>query len=210
VFCPVCKFEYRDGFTKCSDCGADLVERLPENNPSNQPAIAASELLWSGDSSLIANIVGEFLEASEIRFDDEEVEFAKLRRTGLPPVFKIWISPADHEAAHKSLNEALRYIEEQDRLEADREEADAASADSRQNDSVEFNLEDFNLDEATHQVWSGADSDLKEMIVASLQGIGIGCVADEADGNFTLRVDPTAETRAKEIVREIVEQTPPE
>jgi hypothetical protein len=48
------------------------------------------------------------------------------------------------------------------------------------------------------------------MIVASLRGIGIGCVADEADGNFTPRVDPAAEARAKEIVREIVEQTPPE
>jgi hypothetical protein len=31
MFCPKCKTEYRDGFYKCADCGADLVaERSPE------------------------------------------------------------------------------------------------------------------------------------------------------------------------------------
>ncbi len=30
MFCPKCKTEYRPGFTRCADCGSDLVERLPE------------------------------------------------------------------------------------------------------------------------------------------------------------------------------------
>ncbi|MFC1724102.1 putative signal transducing protein [candidate division KSB1 bacterium] len=30
-FCPNCKYEYRDGFKKCSDCGTDLVDELPEH-----------------------------------------------------------------------------------------------------------------------------------------------------------------------------------
>ena len=30
MFCPKCKAEYRPGFTRCSDCGVDLVDRLPE------------------------------------------------------------------------------------------------------------------------------------------------------------------------------------
>ncbi len=30
MFCPQCKTEYRPGFTRCADCGAELVERLPE------------------------------------------------------------------------------------------------------------------------------------------------------------------------------------
>jgi ribosomal protein L40E len=29
MFCPVCKAEYRSGFTSCSDCGIDLVEVAP-------------------------------------------------------------------------------------------------------------------------------------------------------------------------------------
>jgi hypothetical protein len=29
MFCPQCKAEYRVGFTRCSDCGIDLVDHLP-------------------------------------------------------------------------------------------------------------------------------------------------------------------------------------
>jgi hypothetical protein len=29
MFCPKCKSEYRDGFYKCTDCGADLVAEQP-------------------------------------------------------------------------------------------------------------------------------------------------------------------------------------
>jgi len=29
MYCPRCKTEYRDGFYKCADCGADLVAEQP-------------------------------------------------------------------------------------------------------------------------------------------------------------------------------------
>ena len=29
MFCPVCKVEYRSGFSRCADCDAELVEALP-------------------------------------------------------------------------------------------------------------------------------------------------------------------------------------
>lgn len=32
MFCPNCKAEYRDGFTKCSDCNVELVYELPEES----------------------------------------------------------------------------------------------------------------------------------------------------------------------------------
>jgi hypothetical protein len=30
MFCPCCKSEYREGFTKCADCEVPLVDVLPE------------------------------------------------------------------------------------------------------------------------------------------------------------------------------------
>lgn len=30
MFCPKCKSEYRPGFTRCAECGVELVDRLPE------------------------------------------------------------------------------------------------------------------------------------------------------------------------------------
>jgi hypothetical protein len=211
MFCPVCKSEYRDGFTKCSDCGVDLVNRLPERSPApGETDSSATELLWSGDSSLTASIIGEFLEAEKIPFDDEEVEFGKLRQSG-PSVFKIWIRPGDHIAAKQSLNEALRYIEQQDKLEEAREAAEestAARPDAEENKP--YDLETFDPDQAIDPVWSGSDSDMKEMVIASLHEVGIGSAAEEAGGKFTIRVEPHAEARAKEIIHEIVEQIPPE
>jgi uncharacterized membrane protein len=32
MFCPLCKAEYREGFTRCSSCDALLVDFLPQND----------------------------------------------------------------------------------------------------------------------------------------------------------------------------------
>ncbi len=32
-FCPNCQIEYRDGFTRCTDCDIDLVPALPRESP---------------------------------------------------------------------------------------------------------------------------------------------------------------------------------
>jgi hypothetical protein len=37
MFCPQCKSEYRFGFTRCSDCGLVLVDRMPADIPAVTP-----------------------------------------------------------------------------------------------------------------------------------------------------------------------------
>jgi len=70
--------------------------------------------------------------------------------------------------------------------------------------------EEFFADEATAEVWSGADVEIEEMLVACLHENGIGCVVDDASEPVKICVMPSAEARAKQIVREVVEATPPE
>ena len=36
MFCPKCKAEYREGFSRCADCGIDLV---PELSPEPEPSV---------------------------------------------------------------------------------------------------------------------------------------------------------------------------
>jgi hypothetical protein len=51
---------------------------------------------------------------------------------------------------------------------------------------------------------------MAQSIDVCLREVGIGCVVNETPGNFNVCVERASEIRAKEIIREIVEQTPPE
>lgn len=52
MFCPVCGDEYQPGFTRCSQCNADLVEQLP-SAPEPAP-FELTTVLETGDQSLVA------------------------------------------------------------------------------------------------------------------------------------------------------------
>jgi hypothetical protein len=69
--------------------------------------------------------------------------------------------------------------------------------------------ENYDPDEATAEVWSGDDADTKDMLVASLRENGIGSEVS-GNGEFQIRAMPSAEPRAREIIREVIEATPPQ
>lgn len=69
---------------------------------------------------------------------------------------------------------------------------------------------DWHPGDATTEIWSGDDSWLGNMIAASLRENQMYCRRDAAEGRYTVFVLPAEEDRAREIVREIVEGTPPE
>jgi hypothetical protein len=71
-------------------------------------------------------------------------------------------------------------------------------------------VEDFDPDDATAQVWSGGDQETADYLKMSLEGVGIGCVLRPDGGQFRVFVLPASESRAKEVVHEVVEGTPPQ
>jgi hypothetical protein len=211
VFCPICKSEYRVGFTKCSDCESDLVDSLPEPIPTNAPRdIVPSELLWSGEDLEESQAITEFLEESKIQFEEGEARGGAMKFSG-PTIYKIWIKPGDRAAAQRAVTEAIRYVEERNQQEALREEQDAAVPEAADRvGSQEFDLSEFDPDETTEIVWKGENPDIKDMLLASLREIGIGSVVNDSGGQFSLGVERDSVSRAKEIVREVIDQTPPE
>ena len=42
MFCPVCKVEYRSGFSRCADCDVDLVEELSPSPPEKNADISVA------------------------------------------------------------------------------------------------------------------------------------------------------------------------
>jgi len=44
MFCPICKVEYRSGFTRCTDCDVDLVEELPTELPEKNTDTSIADM----------------------------------------------------------------------------------------------------------------------------------------------------------------------
>ena len=63
MYCPNCKTEYREGFTRCSDCAADLVSELPTAGAD----IELVNVFETGNPALIAVV--------ESLLDDEGIDF---------------------------------------------------------------------------------------------------------------------------------------
>lgn len=118
MFCPVCKAEYRPGFTHCSDCDVDLVTHLPVQVPTNAPGQQAADtqdvpadehgnlLLWSGVDPRLYDAICNALDASQIAHTDTEHEF------GLPSlgqkVLLVWVNPRDWTTASAIADQALK------------------------------------------------------------------------------------------------------
>lgn len=87
------------------------------------------------------------------------------------------------------------------------EPPDECSSDTPESDSLGA---DIYPEDATSEVWSGVDTPMAQDIKACLAENRIACVISEEGGKHRVLVLPADETRAKEIVREIVEESPPQ
>jgi len=242
MFCPICKLEYRAGFTHCNDCDVPLVASLSDvpvhtNAPQNPDA---AEVLWTGTDSAISTAIAEALDAAEISYHEH------VRQVGLlpgmtQPVYLIMIHARDHNAAQTALENARLALtgpqagSDSFASDLDRDagavnplnfgrrvynrvptEGDA-STEGGDDDSGESDepipddiIEDFDPDEATAAVWSGANADMRNVLISCLRENGIGCAVDDSGAEHHILVMPSSEKRAKEIIREVVEASPPE
>jgi hypothetical protein len=208
MFCPVCKAEYREGFTRCSDCEVPLVSRL--SSPESGDSSESPELLWSGTDGGIFARLTEALHEAEIPYNDEQTG-ARLIYSSAHTPLQVWTLKGNHDAAQAMFDSVVgsEALPEETDAELDAQENELPEEPS--GPQVDDLVENFDPHEATMEVWHGEDGDLADMIRVSLRENGIGCVLD----NFTpplhrLSVYPSDKLRAREIIREIIEATPPE
>lgn len=69
MFCPLCRTEYRPGFTRCADCEVALVETSPEGSGG---ALTESDLevAWCGGDPVADSRVRDALESAGIEFSE--------------------------------------------------------------------------------------------------------------------------------------------
>jgi hypothetical protein len=226
MFCPKCKAEYRAGFTECSDCGERLVERLDASVPTNRPRNAGGpELLWSGTDAGMSELIIDELDQAGIP------HHSQMRDVGLlpglsQPVTAIFIPGVHHDAAHAALEAARRESESGTQMGAQKpgeatssseagsagtsdEVLDADDETDHASSEEELGSENYDPDQATTEVWFGDDADTKDMLIASLRENGIESEV-AGNGEFRIRVMPSAESRAREIIHEVTDATPPQ
>jgi hypothetical protein len=225
MFCPQCKAEYRQGFTHCTDCDVDLVEELssgpksrvglahnqtPEEGTSDWGAI---RMVWEEDNDTeCADSCRELLKEG-VRYDVKQSITSRNQGMRVDWKYQIQVSAVDYERARK----ALGYEEEGDtELSGDADpdpEIELPASDDLSVEDVrgDWNPRGWYPENATQEVWSGNPIERGSVVEMSLKENRINYrVAMESDELKRVFVMPEDESRAREIVREIVEGNPPE
>lgn len=108
MFCPNCQTEYRPGFYKCADCGAALVDELPEeaeleDEIEYDPDVKFVEVLRTNSFTDIA-VIKSILDGSEIHYYINGETVASLHF--IQPMVLMVVEEEAEEAAEllKSLN----------------------------------------------------------------------------------------------------------
>ncbi len=210
MYCPQCKAEYRQGFTRCADCDVDLVYERPasasgpgetggrEENPDD-PFCS----FWRGDDPRIHAELCELL-------NEEGIPHKTVRREdhlfnmNTKSAFETGIPFSQFEKAEAAIRDAYGSQKEEPESAATAapEERDAEQS---ENNSTDWDPTNWNPREATLGVWSSEQSYPGEMIVMALRENQIHARFEKVDGRNSIFVLPEDETRAREIVKEVVE-----
>ena len=213
MFCPKCEVEYRPGFMRCSDCEVDLVGVLPEEDLSSDEALTT---LWECADRTECVGVCRDLRSADIRYHVDEIPYEKTAKMGVNWRYRILISRNDLDRAKEVLNiDAPQNTipssdaEDEEIVDPTVELADAGLPLTVEPERRDRYLDPWYPEDATVEVWSQDAEDLSSGIERSLDAnyIHCRCDSDESSGK-KIFVQPEDEAFAREIVREIVEDTP--
>jgi hypothetical protein len=205
MFCPQCRAEYRDGFTRCADCDINLVGQLPE--PDGAVSEAAVQEVWAGEDQGQCVAVCMQLRAADVRFrvfqQDQQV-FKSVYAS-----FKIGVPPEFYDQAREIIGsdgpEIVDGAEDQPEIELTAED-DAATT-----DEVDDGWEPGNWfpEDATAEIYCERAEQKIQMVESCLRENRIHARTDKLDdGSRKIFVMPDDERRAGEIVREVEEARP--
>jgi hypothetical protein len=106
MFCPVCRAEYRRGFTRCADCDADLVASLSEVRGTTAPGSESNDesavVLWAGVDPRMSDLISKALTDSGIEHTDESPP-SVLLPAAATSILEIRVRTRDLEAAKKAV-----------------------------------------------------------------------------------------------------------
>jgi hypothetical protein len=209
MFCPECKAEYRPGFTRCSDCDTDLVDRLPEPGRDSDAVLSDASLreVWTGEDQAECVSICTQLRAAEVPFKviQRKQQFLK----GVEQHLRIGVPPDSYSQAKEIIDKGrLDFTDEaEDQRVMELPGEDGLAAAEKADD--DWDPENWHPEDATVEVWFEDTQQHTWMVESSLRENHIHSRTDVLDnGSRRIFVTPDDESRAREIVREVKDGSP--
>lgn len=233
MFCPVCKAEYRPSFTRCADCDIDLVYELPKSAPRDREALdpvwggdnneEPLRVVWQGnDQSECVALCHQLKAAGMYYLVAQDVESRSLRMQ-VSWRYQIGVRSSEYDRAKELLRIEDKPVDVKDddddegsgdpTLELpDAEDSTVEDAISEERVRSSTYLKKWYPEDAIVKVWEqSSEEDYSSAIQVSLRENLIHFRSDLGqEGRREICVLPEDESRAREIVREIVEGILPE
>ena len=186
----------------------DLVESLSLTSETRESSDTPPEKVWSGDDEGSCVAVCRSLMGADIPYRVLEQNRQDLRSR--ERCFEIWVSTSDAQRAKEIANEGV--------MDFDDSEEDQAIMELPVRDDLpveevhgDWKPKNWYPEDATMEVWSGKPKEKDFLIEMSLKENRINYRIKEEDEDLKrVFVIPEDESRAREIVREVVEGEPPE
>jgi hypothetical protein len=210
MFCPLCKAEYRQGITTCSDCEVPLVPLLPPTESAEASSFDKGRLetLWEGDDLALHASLLEALDAAKIPYFNKPLSvYPGVRRADPFPVqpltlfgYKVAVLSSNFPAAKQILEKLL---DEEPKDEMELPDQPVGSIPQPQ-------LGAASAQESTQEVWRGQDEEFARFLQDALRENDLCLRADSSAGDIVIFVTPRDASRAQEILRELKEASPPQ
>ncbi|HEV2521127.1 MAG TPA: hypothetical protein VGT24_01995 [Candidatus Acidoferrales bacterium] len=208
MICPSCKCEYIRGITQCADCGVPLVQALEPEDANSLDNVRLISV-WQGNDPAECERVKAALDNARIGFlDRDSKNFDLFVPSGSN--LEIFVSTADREAARKIILDEDGSIDPYELTPVGIESLTLPESDQPDSDEPQDLSVEWHEDDPTVAVWMGKSDVPADNLVMCLREVGIASRKLSEPGRWQVVVRPEQESRAREIVREVVEASPPE
>jgi len=212
MICPNCKCEYIRGVTECADCCVALVDAL-DPAASAPPANDEIVSVWECDDPADCATVTDALKKAGIPVLNQGPT-GYFINPSMRPKTEICVSSANAERAGKILADLQSWDDPEEMTEEERASLELPESNLNNNDSQstlpQDLTQDWYEDDPVSEVWSGDREDFADSLLACFREVGIASRMLSEAGHWRVVVRPEQEARAKEIVREVVDASPPQ
>ncbi len=209
MICPACNTEFPHGTVFCSRCHVTLVADLTEADELVEKAYPGSALvqLWRGEDAALHASISEALAEANIPFYEQPLGSGPSAR----PIdalldhahprfgFEVAVLSSNLAEAEVILEKLLNEGPMDMALTAN--DAPEQARPKRRSAAIGM---------AISEVWSGEDESLAGFLGAALKENGIPVRVERHGQRAAVYTPPEEESRAREIIREIVEGAAPE